>query len=284
MADNRINLKRFIGLYALYGKMDLARFLKDTKYALLGILADTISNLAAVGGVFLLAWKFDGVGGMSKYEVLFMLGYCTLVTGLFTTFCASENVGHISRRIGRGQLDHMMIQPLPFPVQLMAEGFLPFSGSSNVWSGGAVLLISIHMMDIVLPWWWVFSLFLNLFITLTIILSQSYLYSSATFYAPVAAEEISSSVIDLQGNLSQYPLSGMPVRLQISLIAIFPTGLLGWFPTLALLGKPPLRLPYLFPAIMAVAIFIPTQFIFRKGLKHYVKTGSNRYMSQGFRR
>lgn len=284
MADNRITPGRFIRLYALYGKMDLAWFLRDTKFALLGILADIIANFSAVGSIFLLAWKFDGVGGMSKYEVLFMLGYTTLVTGIFTTLCANGNTGHISRRIGRGQMDHMMIQPLPLPVQLLVDGFLPFTGSSNLWTGIAVIAVSVHMIGISLPWWWIFSLIANLFITITIILSQSYIYSTAAFYAPAAAEEIASTVIDLQGNLSQYPLSGMPVKLQISLIAVFPAGLLGWFPTLALLGRPPLSLPSFFPLFIAVALFIIAQFVFRKGLKHYVKSGSNRYLSRGFRR
>jgi len=283
MADKHTPLHRFVSLYVLYGKMDLAWFLRDTKYALLGVLADVVSNLAAIGSVFLLAWKFDGVGGMSKYEVLFMLGYTTIITGLFTTFWANGNTGHISRRIGRGQLDHMMIQPLPLPVQLMVDGFIPFTGSSNLWSGTAVLGVSIRMMGIALPWWWIFSLFLNLFLTLVIILSQSYLFSSAAFYAPAAAEEISSTVIDLQGNLSQYPLSGMPLKLQISLLSVFPAGLLGWFPTLALLGKPPLGLPFFLPALMAVLLFLLSQFVFRKGMKHYVKSGSNRYLSRGFR-
>ena len=284
MADNRITPGRFLRLYALYGKMDLAWFLRDTKFAILGIFADIIANFSAIGSIFLLAWKFDGVGGMSKYEVLFMLGYTTLVTGIFTTLCANGNTGHISRRIGRGQMDHMMIQPLPLPVQLLVDGFIPFTGSSNLWSGLLVIAVSVHMIGITLPWWWIFSLIANLFITITIILSQSYIYSTAAFYAPAAAEEIASTVIDLQGNLSQYPLSGMPLKLQISLIAVFPAGLLGWFPTLVLLGRAPLNLPSVFPALMAVVLFITAQFVFRKGLKHYVKSGSNRYLSRGFRR
>ena len=74
---------RFISLYGLYAKMDIAWFLRDTITCLICICADFISNIAAVTGVFLLAWRFDGVGGMNKYEVLFMLGYVTVITGVF---------------------------------------------------------------------------------------------------------------------------------------------------------------------------------------------------------
>ncbi len=280
----RIPLKRFLALYGIYAKMDLMWFLRDSKYAILGILGDAVSNLTAVAGIFLLAWRFDGVGGMTRYEVLFMLGYTTLITGVFQTFFASNNTGHISRRIGRGQIDHMLIQPLPLPVQLLAEGFIPFTGSSNLVTGSLILAAAVHFMEIALPWWWIFSLIGNVAVTMLIILSESYLYSSVAFCAPAAAEEISYYVIDLRSPLSQYPLSGMPLQLQIPLITAVPAGLLAWFPTMALLGKPPLSLTSFFPVLVAVLFFLLAQFTFRKGMMHYVKTGSSRYLTQGYRR
>ena len=132
-----------LSLYVLYAKMDFAWLLRDRVFASLAILSDVISNLSSIAGIFLLAWKFGGIGGMSRYEILFMLGYTSLMTGIYQVFCSSNNVGHISRRIGRGQVDHMLMQPLPLPVQLMTEGFIPFSGSSNLVSGAALLCIAV---------------------------------------------------------------------------------------------------------------------------------------------
>lgn len=284
MGDKRIGFTSFIRLYALYAKMDLAWLLRDTKICLLAIGADFISNIAAVTGVFLLAWRFDGVGGMDKYEVLFMLGYVTVITGVYQTFFSNCNTGHISRRIGRGQLEHCVIQPLPLPVQLLTEGFIPISGSSNVFSGGIIILIAIKSLGLVLPWWWVLSFIVNVVVTISIIISLTYIFSTAAFYAPVQAEEISSYVIDTTGNLSTYPLSGMSLAVQIPLITVFPAGLLGWFPSLALLGKAPLGLPFYYPAIIAIILFILSAKLFKRGLKHYVKTGTNRYSASGHRR
>lgn len=85
---------------------------------------------------------------MSRYEILFMLGYTSLMTWIYQAFCSSNNVGYISRRIGRGQVDHMLMQPLPLPVQLMTEGFIPFSGSSNLVSGAALLCIAVAKLGI----------------------------------------------------------------------------------------------------------------------------------------
>ena len=279
-----VNIRRLLKLYALYAKMDLAWLLRDKTFTLIAIAADTLSNLSAVTGVFLLAWRFDGIGGMSRFEVLFMLSYATIITGIFQTLCSGGNTGHISRRIGRGQLEHMFIQPMPLPAQLMTEGFVPFSGSSNLISGTIIMIIAVTNLGISLPWWWILSLVGNLIVTMAIILGQAYLASSLTFYAPVQAEEISGYVIDSLGYISTFPLSGMPLYLQLPLVTIIPTGLLAWFPTLALLGKTPLNLPAWYPLIFAILLWMAAAYFFRKGLNYYVKKGINRYHAMGHRR
>lgn len=277
-------LKRLLRLYTLYAKMDLAWLLRDSTFALLAISADTLFNLSSVAGVFLLAWRFEGIGGMDRYEVLFMLSYSTLVTGIFQTLCSGGNTGHISRRIGRGQLEHMFIQPLPLPVQLLTEGFIPFSGSSNLISGAVLMGVSLSRLGISLPLWWIVSLIANLMVTIAIVVGQSYLASSVTFYAPAQTEEISTFVIDSCGKICNFPLSGMPLYLQMPLISILPTGLLAWFPSLALLGKAPLDLPAWYPLLIALLLWLAASYFFRKGLEFYVKTGINRYSPTGHRR
>lgn len=284
MADRSFKLKMLFRMYALFARMDLAWFLRDTKICLMAICADFVSNIAAVTGVFLLAWRFDGVGGMNKYEVLFMLGYVTIITGVYQTFFSSFNTGHISRRIGRGQLEHCMLQPVPLTFQLLAESFIPVSGSSNFISGCLITTVALNRLEITIQWWWVVALALNVLISISIILSLSYAFASAAFYAPVQAEEISSYVIDTTSNLSTYPLSGMSLAVQIPLLTLFPAGLIGWFPSQLLLGKPPLGLPYFYPLVIAAILLVLAQKLFRKGLKHYVKTGTNRYTDGGHRR
>lgn len=284
MVGKHRSFMTFIRLYGLYAKMDAAWFFRDTKFCLLAICADLISNIASVTGVFMLAWRFNGVGGMNKFEVLFMLGYVTVITGVYQTFFSNCNTGHISRRIGRGQLEHMLIQPLPLPVQLLTEGFIPISGSSNILSGSLVISAALWNLGITPAWWWILSLIANIIVTLSIILGLNYLFSTAAFYAPVQAEEITSYVTEATGNLSVYPLSGMSLAIQIPLITLFPAGLLGWFPSLALLGKPPLHLPFFYPVAVSVLLYLITTFLFKKGLRHYVKTGSNRYSARGHRR
>ena len=284
MAD-KTTFRKFLGLYIVYARMDLEFLLRDAKIAFLAIAADLLSNVARVSAVFLLAWRFNGVGGMSRWDVLFMLGYVTSVTGLYQLFFSSCNTGHISRRIGRGQVDHMLIQPLPLSVQLATEGFMPFTGSQNLLFGIGVIARALHGMGRQISALWILGLAGYLAVSIVIIIGFSYLFSALAFRWQVAFEEISTTVVDdLTGVLSNYPLGGMPLPVQWTLISVVPAGLLGWFPACVLLGKTPLGLSVFYPLIVAVVVWSMTAFAFGKGLKFYVQTGSNRYSSGGHRR
>ncbi|MCL1855104.1 MAG: ABC transporter permease [Clostridia bacterium] len=282
MAD-KITLKRIGRLLAISAKMDLAWLLRDTRVALIVMSVDVISNISTVSGVFLIATRFGGIGGMSAGEVLFMMAYSTMVTGVFITFGAGNNI-HISRIIGRGQLEHFRVQPLPLGIQLLTCGFAPFTGGSNFAVGILMMAVAAGRLSLQITFWWILSLAAYLITTTIIIAARSYLVSSMAFYAPVAAEEISSTAIDDTWFLSTFPLSGMPVFLQIPLVTILPEGLMAWFPSMCLLGKPPLGLTGGYPMVFALFLSLAAGYLFRKGLRHYAQKGANRYVSHGFRR
>ncbi len=276
-------LKRILNLFGIAAKMDLVWLLRDTKYALAAISSDTISNISVVSSVYLIALRFGGIGGMSVDEVLFMMGYSTIVTGIFILFGSGNNI-HISRIIGRGQLEHLFMQPHSLKVQLITSGFAPFTGSSNFIVGCILLIISINQLQLRITLWWIALLIVYLFSTMVIIVARAYFVSSAAFYAPVAAEEISTTAIEGTWQLSTFPLSGMPAFIQVPLLTILPEGLMAWFPSLCLLGRPPLNLTEFYPLVYALVLALAANFIFRKGLNYYVTKGSNRYVPYGFRR
>ena len=282
MAD-KITLARMFRLLRIAAKIDMMWLLRDTKYAIAAISADIIANLSAVSGVFLIAVRFGGIGGMGSDEVLFMMSYSTLVTGLFILFGAQNNI-HISRIIGRGQLEHLFIQPMPLKAQLLTCGFSPFTGSGNFIVGIILTFISLRRLQLAVTPLWLLSMIGYLLLTMVIIIARAYLVSSLAFWAPAAAEEISSTAIDGTWLLSTFPLSGMPGMIQLPLLTILPEGLMAWFPSLCLLGRSPLGLSPLYPMAYALIISMIAGYFFRKGLNYYVKTGANRYLPYGFRR
>lgn len=273
-------IKRYFQLLGIHARMDQASLMRDGKFMTIVIIADIISNISSISGIFLLAWKFGGIGGMDKFEVLFMLAYGNIVMG-FLNMMGGCNALFPSRIIGRGQWEHMFIMPVPYAVQLTV-GIYPFTGSGSFLSGIGMLLVAVCHMETVLPWWWPGALILQLMISMVIVVGLSYLISSLAFYAPVQCEEISSAVVYSIGHAMTFPLSGMPVYIRYPLLTVFPAGLMAWFPTMILLGKTE---PFesIYPAIFALLISLTATYFFRKGFRYYVKKGINRYVSGGHR-
>lgn len=278
-----MSIRFFLSLYAQYARMDLVWLLRDTRYCLIVMFSDLLTSLTAIAGVFLLAVRFENFSGMTSNEVLFMLSFLLVANGLREMFFMGSNVSHFSRRIGRGQLEHMFIQPLSFPSQLLTEGFLPFTGSSNLICGIILMRYSLSLLDIPTSTAFWLSLGIYLLLSNATILGVAYLFSTAAFYAPVACEEITSSVFDISTSLMSFPLSGMPIVIQASLLSILPTGLLGWFPCLALLGRPPLGLPGWYHLLFCAVLWLTATSLLRKGLRHYISIGINRYSQLGHR-
>jgi len=272
--------KRCVRLLACYAKMDLAALLRDTRFMAIAIFSDLCADISAISGIFLLAWKFDGIGGLDKFEVLFMLAFGGVVNGLIQIL-DHGNASFPSRIIGRGQWEHMFIMPLPYGVQMLV-GLFPFTCSGAFVSNVILMCVAVANLGYALPWWWLFALLANVVVSIAIVVGLSYLVSSLAFYAPVQCEEISSAVRYSVEHTATFPLSGMPAYMKYPLLTIFPAGLIAWLPTLIILGKAPV-ITNIYPLIFAVLLSLAAAHFFRKGFRHYVRKGINRYVGGGHR-
>ena len=132
-------LTRLLQLWRMYAWLDLLWVTRSFRMFLLYYIGDALINVAAIAGMLLLAERFDGIGPWTKWQIVFMLGYGTLVTGLLGTLFG-YNVLFIGRRLGRGQFDHTLIQPQPVWMALLTDGFNPFGSSSTVLCGLALVI------------------------------------------------------------------------------------------------------------------------------------------------
>ncbi len=280
MADN---LKGLLRLWRLYARMDLMWLTQDLTSALLVVVSEALSSLSAMAGVLLLAMRFGGVGGLTADEVLFMLGFFALANGLCWMFFGNYNVIHISRRLGRGQLDHMLIQPRPLWMQLLTEGFMPFSGCHEFLIGLALTCIALRRLELRLTPAWLGLLAFHIVIHAALRLAQSALYGAMAFWQPVACEEISTMILDLGTQLGRFPLFGLPRWLLAALHTVLPIGLLGYLPALALLRQLDHTVAFTLPLAVACAFATAAVVCFRKGLKHYETYSCPRYSRMGFR-
>ena len=279
MADK---IRTVLRLLRLYARMDLNWVLQDFKAAVIVICAEMINNLTAVSGILLLAVRFGGAGGLSTDEILLMLGFFELADGLCYMLFGGFNVLHISRRIGRGQVDHMLIQPRPLIVQLLTEGFMPVSGSGGFLIGILLTILAWTRLHLEVTLLRGALLLVYMLCHILLMLGQSFLFGSAAFWTPVASEELSTLILDLNGQLGRFPLSGLPRWLLSLLYTVLPVGLLAYLPSLALLGRltgAALALPVCAAAAFALAAAV----CFRAGMRHYLQNSCNRYKGMGHR-
>lgn len=275
-------LRCLLRLWWLYARMDLVWLTRDARQAAIICASEVASSIAGITATLLVAERFAGIGPWTAPQVAFMLGYAMAVEGVLSTFF-SYNISHISRRVGRGQLDHMLIQPQPLWVLLVTEGFLPFSGSALLIIGLGLLGWATRRLGLAVSAGWAAAVALNLAASSAIVLSFSFIWGSLAFWAPRAAEEISSSVLQIIAQLKRFPLDGLGPVLQTALVTFLPAGLAAWLPCRYLLGHAqgagaaaatPLA-GLLFVSLAALA--------FRKGMQHYGRTGSQRYSALGHR-
>lgn len=270
-------LKTWWRMVKIYTKMDVLWFLRDTKVCLMYMFSEAVMSLSGVVGMVLLADRLGTATGMGRPELMFMLGCGLLVNGLFNIMFINNNTGAISRVIGRGQLDHALIQPVPLPLHFATSGFGPLTGLGPMltglpfalWAAGGVpggygmllRLIPLLLLALVIQTAWVYGV------------------SALAFWAPYAAEEIAPDVTETFTSLQSYPLTALSRTAQFALCGVVPVGAMGWLPTVTVLENAPAGAGFM-AAVAAVAAFLATA-IFRKGLKHYAKYSSPRYSGFG---
>ena len=276
-------LLRILRLWRYYAEQDFLWTLRDVPSMLIFLSSNAIVALGTVTGTFLLAERFGGIGHWSKYQVIFMLGYALLVTGLPEIFFAF-NVSFISRRIGRGQFDHTLIQPQPIWMSLMTEGFAPFSAAMDFVPGTALVVWSATQLNLPITPGWLALLALNLVASTAIGLAYAFIWGSLAFWAPRGAEEINSSTWALLSQLKGFPLDGVAPALLGGLLTVVPVGFLAWFPARALLGLEQAPLAIVVTPLAAAVFCALAVWVFQRGLKQYGRTGSQRYLAYGHRR
>jgi ABC-2 type transport system permease protein len=266
----------------MYAKLDLMWLLRDWKTCLTICASELIVNLGSFLGIVLLAERFNGIGEWSKPHILFFLGYGLLVRGILETFFNNQ-IALISRRIGRGQLDHILIQPNPLLFALLTEGFIPFTGCWSLLFGIGLSTYAIITLRISIHLAWIGIYLVSIASSSVLILSISFIIGSVAFWSPAESEEISAETTDLLFRLSVFPLDGMFHGVRMLLITILPVGLIAWHPSRYLLGLESKMSSALWTPFLAGILFLLAIGVFTKGMTYYVERGSQRYSRLGHR-
>lgn len=277
------NIRSIFRLYKLYAVMDLKWLIQDWTNTIIILVSESLQTVSSLAGVLLLAIRFGGVGGMTADEVLFLLGFYELAHGVAWVMFGNYNIAHISRRLGRGQVDHMLIQPRPLWMQMLTEGFMPFSGSFGLILGVVLTAIAVSRLQLTLTPLWFLLLLYYILMHVVLRLSQSALYGSLAFWYPVACEEISSTILDMNTQVARFPLVGLPNWLMTIFHTVLPIGLMAYLPALALLRDLGIHIEITLPFVVAGVFVTAAVIMFQKGLKHYEQYSCQRYKDMGHR-
>lgn len=263
--------------------LDTMLVTRDPRLFLVWAPADLLLAICGILGTLLLAERFDGLGDWSRGQVVFLMGYAALARGLSELFF-NYNVLWISRRIGRGQLDHTLIQPRPLWLALLTEGFMPISMLPGIAPGVFVTAWGVALLG---PgqgagWWALFAL--NLAASGVVIVALSFAWGSLAFRAPAAAEEISSSALQIVNEVKSFPLDSAGFGLRAFLLTAAPVGFVAWAPCRALLGIDPGPFAVWLTPLAALGFGLVAVLLTNRGLKHYMETGARRYADLGHRR
>ena len=275
-------LKSILRGWRSQGYLDGIQLLRNRSTFFMYAFSELILATASVSGMVLLASKFGGIGVWSRTDIFFLLGYALTVDSLLEMFFG-YNIRNISRRIGRGQLDHLLVQPRPLWIALFTEGFSPFSVFLRLIPGGVLIGWAITQKPIeISPMWWGWFA-LNIVASVGVVLGYSFAWGSLAFWSPRGAEEICSSISRMFGQLQIFPLNGLGI-ITGGLLTILPIGFMAWFPARTLLTVP------LYPQSLLITPIVSLCFLglglvsFVRGLAHYGRTGSQRYLDHGHRR
>ncbi len=271
-------------LWRIYAWMDWVWLTRDFKFFFINYLADLVISASGVTLTLLMAERFAGIGPWSRDRIIFMLGYAMAVRGLAHSLFGF-NVLHISRRLGRGQLDHSLIQPQPLWLTLLTEGFTPFTGSGTIFAGLGLQIWAGFRLG--LPWTglWIGRWIVDSLLSVFIILLFSFAWGGLAFWAPRSAEEVSTAANRLFERLQGFPLDGVGPGARVVLLTCLPVGLSAWYPAGALLAdrSEPAWPEGAWMAVLTAAFALLVFIIFKGGLNYYEQVGSKRYSGWGHR-
>ena len=275
-------LWRLLRLWRLYAWLDFMWVTRSFEKCAVYYLGDAIINTAAISSTLLLAERFDGLGPWSKAQIIFMLGYAAMTTGVLGIFCG-YNVLYIGRRLGRGQFDHTLLQPQPIWMALLTDGFNPFGASSAFLTGLGLVLWASRSLTVTVNVGWLALCVCNLLASATVVLAVSCFWGSLAFFAPRATEEINTPLIRMFDHLKLFPLDGLSSVMLNGLLTVVPVGFVAWYPCRALLGHVPAWYAVWTTPLAAVLFALLAVAMFRRGMHHYECVGSSRYRGMGHR-
>lgn len=215
--------------------------------------------------------KFGDIKGWSLYEIGFLYSALILSRAIYRTL--ASDVHHIERYLVNGELDQLLIRPIPVLLALMSQNFTILA--AEVLQGIVILAICLNGLiaqgQVTL---WAVPLTAVMIVSGAFILFTIGLITSTVGFWVTRIRDLQTITEDATRNAAQYPLVLYPNLMRMILLTVLPVGLVNYVPSLYILrGELGLWVIAAVVGFAAAFLWLGLRF-WRLGLSRYQSTGS----------
>ena len=208
--------------------------------------------------------KIPFIDGWSFWAIVAKFAMAAIAEGVGSLFFGGMwNLGLL---INRGELDYMMVRPLPVALQISSSS-IGINGVSNIVTGSLMVGFAVTNLDIVWTPWRVGFCLVLVASTVVIKVAINLATNSASFWLR-SPSPLFALAVHQAGELARFPLSIYAVPLQGLLVYILPFAFVSFFPISFLVGHDP-AWPGLLTPLVAIYCALVAWWVFRAGLRRY---------------
>ncbi|MGI2031222.1 ABC transporter permease [Rhizobium panacihumi] len=227
-------MRHSLSLYLHLMRMQVRTRLQYRANLVIGWVAQAFGYASTYGTIWIIASRFEKIGGWTWPEIALMLGFHTLAYSLGALFTLVQ-LRAMEELVRHGTYDTLLVRPVS------PWAFLVFSGI-NIEYGGHVSLgigmIVWALFQLGLDWSVVTVLQFALSLVSAALLSGAMLTAIAALALVLTRSRYLFGLYFDFLEMSRYPLAIFAMPLQFLLLSIVPLGFMGYVPVAALLGKP----------------------------------------------
>ncbi|HEX8551162.1 MAG TPA: ABC-2 family transporter protein [Abditibacteriaceae bacterium] len=226
-------MMRYLNLYRSFVGNCLARTLEFRAQFFAGIFAYLVWNGVTLLFISAVFGSVGAVRGWTREEMWVLLGTCVMLESLCYGLIG-PNMWRFSDSVRDGGLDLILTKPVS--VQFFTSlRYLDFSGTMNVFAGGALLAYGLKQANIspsLGQWLLWFALLVCAFA-----LAYSVWFFCVSWSIWAVKLESVAVIFDPMMQMARFPVQIYPARLQSLFTFVLPVAFLTTYPAQALLGR-----------------------------------------------
>jgi ABC-2 type transport system permease protein len=220
--------------------------------------------------ISIVLWKFGSLKGWSYYEIGYLYATILLSKAIYRTL--ASDVHHLEKYLVSGDLDQLLIRPIPLLLALMTQNFRIMM--AEYIQGGIILTVCLHSMLQAgqIDLWAIPQTAAVLVIGACILFAIG--LGTATFgFWITRVSDLQNVTEDAARTAVQYPMDLYPMWLRGILLTLIPVGMANYLPALYVL-----RHEFGFWLLPAIALFAV---LFLLAMLQFWKLGTTKYQSTG---